>query len=64
MGYSTIRSTGERIVGVGDMSSEYCTDPDSSRVRTIIQQYQQEKFQCTGSEKHFGDLTIYIRKSS
>ena len=48
----------------GDMSSEYCTDPDSSRVRTLIQQYQQEKFQCTGSEEQFGDLTIYIRKSS
>lgn len=47
----------------GDMSSEYCTDPDSSRVRTLIQQYQQEKFHCAGSEEHFGDLTIYIRKS-
>lgn len=38
----------------------FTTDPDSPRVRHMVQQYSQEAFQDV--DKRFGDLTIYIRK--
>ena len=46
--------------GVETWRAPFTTDPDSARVRLMVQQYQQQTFR--DSNGLFGDLSIYIRK--
>lgn len=66
--WDTVKSEGEEstkwakniLSDVETWVAPFTTDPDSSRVRTLVQQYQQERFQ--DHDGQFGDLTIYLRK--